>query len=371
LSLTSADKQNGITGFVEDKLTGARINFESRTIGGQLVSQIKNKDGYTLVEYIESQQEVVYPTPDSPPSLAWVPWLRVNGIEYNGYESDVVEEMKAIVSADNGELIRQLAIYLVLQVPGKDLEAERRALEVPYQAFQRFYDRSYRKTGLETETSSHNEAPSGESLVAKRKVGDDVILLPDGCKMPNCKFVDTSDYQLTDKGGFVVRSLSPRITLSHNYAGPGHTHDNDSEGITPMDDESQVGNCFGRCGRACGDWTHEWISRTEFDYTYCQDVQFPNDMPIDCSWMCCSEERREVGASGIAVHTAHGHVTLSSIAHDACCRNLFWGCWNPVCIALFPATVDCLIPGLGWDETWSYVGPLSEYYNYATGVCCN
>ncbi|HEU4386778.1 MAG TPA: hypothetical protein VFV34_03200 [Blastocatellia bacterium] len=370
LTVTTADRPNGITGFVENKTTGAKISFQSKRDGEQLVTRIRDKEGNTLIEYIESQQEIVNPAPGVPPVFEWVPWLRVNGIEYKGYEGEILDQMKAVVSNEAGELIRQLAIYVVLHASGEDLEPERRGLEIPYQALQRFYETSFRKTGVGIERSIGSGDLLSKAKPERRKHDDGFTLAPNGCEMPDCKFVETHDYQLTEQGGFVVKSLSPRLTLSHNFASRAEVPHSDDGGITLMDDGSQVGDCFGRCGAGCGDWTHDWIDRTEYDETYCQEVQFPPDLPIDCSWMCCVEERRLVGSSGIAVHTAHGKVTPGAIAHDWCCRNLWLGCWNPVCIALLPGAADCLIPGVGWDETWSYVGPHSDAYTYSTGNCC-
>jgi len=307
-----------------------------------------------------------------------VPWFRVNGIEHNGYEGQIVREMQSVASSEENELIRYLALYLVFHVPGGGLEPERRGLEVPYQAIQMFYEKSYKKARPGTEGRAELEAASvfsrqlpGASTTqntasAKNK---GFTVAPGGCKMPDCDFVDTLDYQLTEQGGFVVKSLPRRLTLSHNYATPDMHHDSDEGGIRPADDGGQVGDCFGRCGRECGDWTHEWISHTDTDYTYCRDVQFPPEYIIDCNLFCCVEERQLIMAQGIAVHTAHGKVTPGSIAHDWCCRNLFLGCYNPLCMALLPGAADCFTPGIGWEETWSYVGPHMESSDYRIGCC--
>ena len=379
LTITMRDPQIGISGFVEDSLTGARLNFESKRVGEQLSSRIMNKDGFTIIDYVEALTPVPHSEPGSPATIELVPWLRVNGVEHKGYEGQIVDEMKFVASSNEGELIRHLAIYIIFHAPGDDLSAERRGLEVPYQALQQFYDRSFKKMGSDSHDRAELEAagrvgqtPEGGLYTHRSEAPPpDFLLMPAGCKMPQCDYVDTHDYQLTEKGGFVVKNLSQRLPLSHNYGQPLRANSVDVEQIRPMDDGSQVGDCFGRCYAGCGDWTHEWISRTDYDEYYCAQVNVPPDMPMpDCSWMCCVEERRYVGSQGIAVHTAHGKVTPGSIAHDWCCRNLFFGCWNPVCIALLPGALDCLIPGVGWDETWSYVGPHSEIADYATGVCC-
>lgn len=374
LSISTADSEKGITGIVEDKVTGAKITFESKRAGNTLISKINNGDGVTLIEYIEAQQELAPPSPDGPMQLEWAPWLRINGVEYKGYEGEVVEEMKSLAVSPEGRLVRYLAFYLVFHFPGHDLEQERRGLEVPYQAIQRFYGRSYKK-----DWAADFGRAELEAAAINNKPAEDFQLVPADCRMPNCKFVDTLDYQLTEPGGFVVKSLSPRLTLSHNYARPepgGEHHDPAGiEGgrMALMDDDSQVGDCFGRCFAGCGGWSHEWIGSTVVDsYTYCFDSSGNGGGPgLDCSQMCCSQEREVMLVSGTAVHITSGHVTPGAMLHDACCRSTPLGCWlNLLCYVEALAAADCFIPGLGWDETWSYVGPHFEGYDQATGVCC-
>lgn len=382
LSLSSADRLSGITGVIEDKTAGVRVIFESRRVGDQLVAQIKNSDGYALFEYIEAQAELAASEPGSLPTSEWVPWLRVNGVEYKGYEGQVVDEMKAIASSEEAELIRYLAFFLVFHAPGDDLERERRGLEVAYQSIQGFYEKGYRKAAsaersrADLTAASHRMGALGAAKPKHEEPGGEFTLLPENCKMPDCVFVDTHDYQLTEKGGFTVKTLSVRLPLSHNYARPEMVHEEfEAADVRATDDGSQVGDCFGRCWAGCGDWTHEWISGPEIVVvnTYCQDVSSGYGdwgIGLDCSQMCCAWEHQVVSETGIAVHTAHGKVTLGAIAHDACCRNLFLGCLNPVCIALMIPATDCLIPGVGWDQTWSYVGPHGGAWDFTTGVCC-
>ena len=49
LSISTASSENGITGKVEDKLTGVKITFESKRVGESLSSKINNADGFTLI----------------------------------------------------------------------------------------------------------------------------------------------------------------------------------------------------------------------------------------------------------------------------------------------------------------------------------
>lgn len=373
LSISTADAGNGITGIVEDRVTGAKITFESKRTGDSLTSKINNGDGFTLIEYVEAQQELAPGANDGPMQLEWAPWLRINGIEYRGYEGQMVEEMKSLAGSPEGRLVRYLAVYLVFHAPGHDLEQERRGLEAPYQAIQRFFDRSYKK-----DWAADSGRAELEVAAINNKPAKDFKLVPADCRLPNCQFVDTLDYQLTEQGGFVVKSLSPRLSLSHNYARPepGGEHQGQVkiEGgrIVPMDDASQVDDCYGRCGPGCGSWSHEWIESAVVDnYTYCFDTSGNGGGPgLDCSQMCCSAEHEVYLVSGTAVHITSGHVTPGAILHDDCCRSVWLGCLNPVCYPAMLLAADCGIPGLGWDATWSYVGPHSEGYDQPTGVCC-
>jgi hypothetical protein len=228
-----------------------------------------------------------------------------------------------------------------------------------------------------------------------------------------CVYADTHDYQLSGEGGYVVKSLSPRLALSHNFAPPDlrgtddHHHDADAEAHakaqsekssykivktsatraratralrTPAprrrDDASQVGECFGRCGGGCGNWTHEIIGDPipMADYTYCQGPDPYGIMP-DCSSMCCSWERRVQSWAYLAVHTAHGNVTLGSKAHDSCVRALGWPAWlsslpGMPCFPALLLAADCAIPGVGEEHSWSYIGTTYDGYDSFTGNCC-
>src|SRR5262245_42666985 len=99
LTLSAADPGNGVKGVIENFRTGSKRLFESRKSGDQLIAQIKNKDGFTLVEYIESQQEMINAAAGESPKSEWVPSLRINGIEYSGYTAEIDNEIKAIVSS--------------------------------------------------------------------------------------------------------------------------------------------------------------------------------------------------------------------------------------------------------------------------------
>ena len=417
-TFTSADPQAGLSGSVADKKTGEAILFESKRDGDFLSSRISDQSGVTLVEYVEVERAPVTDPVTGVQSSEPVPSMRFGGIEYQELEGPVVEEMRQLAASPQGALVRMLAIYLFEYAPGHDLETERRGLEVPYQAMQKFY------------ASPAIEEYGGGDLVAAKQFGakrreatkdlkpartlEPLFADAADCELVQCTFADNHDYQLSEQGGYVVKSLSPRLVLTHNFAPPEsrkadehHDHEhakaaqrkagsasfiktsaaaslnfnaNSLKGVKPLvamprrDDDSQVGDCYGRCGAGCGGWYHTWVGEpvVMWDYTYCQGPDPDSWMP-DCSTFCCSWEKRVTSYSGLAVHTASGKVTLGSKAHDSCCRSLGGPCWllslGPCAPAALLA-IDCGIPGVGEEHTWSYIGPHGEGYDYHTGNCC-
>ncbi|HKG15994.1 MAG TPA: hypothetical protein VKB12_21920, partial [Pyrinomonadaceae bacterium] len=245
-----------------------------------------------------------------------------------------------------------------------------------------------------------------------RRDHEPIVAQPVDCEKYQCAYVDSHDFQLSSEGGYVVKSLSPRLPLSHNFAPPyvrgtdDHHHDDDAVAAAARgksknskykiirtsaaaraprapraprrrDDASQVGDCFGRCGPGCGDWSHQWIGDPVViaDFTYCEPPDPDSWMP-DCSTFCCSTERRVTSYAGTAVHTAHGKVTFGSVAHDACVRALGLPAWltslpGMPCFPELLLAADCyVIPGVGEEQTWSYIGPHAEGWDAYTGNCC-
>lgn len=323
-TFSAADTQAGLAGSVTDKSTGAAILFESKRDGDYLSARISDGTGGALVEYVEVERAPV---------------------------TDPVTAAARSFGAKRREAT-------------KDLKPAREA----------------------------------EPLHA-----DSV-----DCEQLQCVFADTHDYQLSEQGGYVVKSLSPRLVLSHNFAsrevrnGDGHSDHEYARaarrkgagadfikavfgakpvgGAMPLvaaarrDDESQVNECFGRCGAGCGGWGHSWVGEPTVmaNFTYCEPPD-PNGWAPDCSTFRCSIERQVVSYSGIAVHATSGKVTLGAKAHDTCCRDLGGPCWllslGP-CAPALALAADCGIPGAGAEHTWSYIGPHAEGYDYYTGNCC-
>jgi hypothetical protein len=424
-SFSVADPQGGIAGSVADKATGATILFESKLDGEYLSSRIFNRSGVTLVEYVEVERALVTDPLTGAQSFEPVPAVRFGGVEYQELRGPVVDEMRQLATSPEGALILTLAVYLAEYVPGHDLVAVRRGLEVPYQALQKFY------TSPAIEEYGGGDLTAAKQFGAKRREATKDLKPPEkaeplftdaaDCELFQCAFVDNFDYQFSEQGGYVVKSLSRRLVLSHNFAPPevrggeephDHTHD-DAEAahrrgrnpvfiktggtsvknfsarplraVKPLasmprrDDGSQVGDCFGHCGGGCGNWSHTWIGEPVLTthYTYCVGYDPDTPTPMGCGLVwCCSTQKEVVSYSGLAVHTASGKVTLGSKAHDSCVRALGWPAWlsslpGMPCFPALLLAADCAIPGVGEEHTWSYIGPHSEGYDYYTGVCCD
>ena len=413
-SFSSADETKGIAGAVADKSSGVTLLFESKRQGDALTTRIWNQAATTTIEYVEAERALVTDPTTGEQSYEPVPVLRFNGSDYKELKGPMAEAMGRFAASTEGELLRKLALYIVEYIPGEDLETERRGLEVPYQAMQKLFA-----------TPAINDYGGGELKAARhygakrlaetkdlphRHPHEPLVAQPVDCVKFQCVYADSHDYQVSAEGGYVVKSLSIRLSLSHNFAPPSvrgldEHHDVVSEAAAfkakntkykvikasatraraprarapaprRRDDASQVGDCFGRCGGGCGGWSHEWVGNpTEIaNWTYCQGMD-PDGIAPDCSSMCCSWERQILSYGGMAVHISGGKVTFGSIAHDSCVRALGWPAWlsslpGMPCFPELLLAADCAIPGVGDYQTWSYIGPHSEGYDVFTGGCC-
>ena len=293
---SSTDTQDGIVGGVADKATGAAILFESKREGENLTSRIKDLAGKTLIEYVEAERALVTDPLTRELSFEPVPVLRINDVQFLEMQGPIVDYMRNFATSPEGQLLRLLALYVVEYVPGEDLEMERRGLEVPYQAMQSFYEKLAidEYGGGELRAARNFGAKRSEAFKNKEfhKQHEPLVPQPVDCLQFQCLYVDNHDYQLSAQGGYVVKSLSPRLALSHNFApseirvedehhdhlkaelvkevklgrrgfkaAPSKSvksaHSVKAAPIKSLDDSSQVGDCFGRCGGGCGNWTHE------------------------------------------------------------------------------------------------------------------
>jgi hypothetical protein len=420
-AFSSADEAKGIAGAVTDKVSGVTLLFESKRQGESLTTRIWNRAGTTTIEYVEAESALVTNPSTGEQSFEPVPVLRFNGSDYKEMKGPIAEAMGRFAASTEGDLLRRLAFYIAEYIPGEDLETERRGLEVPYQAMQKLYATPAidEYGGGELKAARHYGAKRRDETknAPPRHPHEPLVAQPVDCEKFQCAYVDSHDYQLSTEGGYVVKSLSPRLALSHNFAPPevrgtDDHHDHEAAAAKAKglefkqtkvldysivktgaarapratrapraprrrDDASQVGDCFGRCGGGCGNWTHQWIGEPTVvaDYTYCAPPQWSDRIGVDCTMICCSLEKHLVSFAGTAVHTAHGKVTLGSIAHDACVRALGWPAWlsslpGMPCFPALLLAADCAIPGVGDEQTWSYIGPHTEIFDYFTENCC-
>jgi len=329
--VSRASPSSGIRGWVVGADT--RVRFESRVVDGLLTSRITARDGRTLWLYTESLgkrgEDALFMV---------VGQARFTGL----YTPDVKVEIDALARSPEGDLVRTLALEIESKTPGAALVTERRGLETAYQAIQQ----SYPGFG----------APQ---LFGAANVGD---------------------YLVTSKGEYVVKTQHPDAVFMANALPEDRRHEAEEaeeaaavakrgsirkaelSRVWQKDDPHIGDDCFGMCGKGCSDflgcgfegWSHEWIGQPTVTAG---------------PWTCECSRKQDGGScgypygaqrwdtSGDAIHTIRGRSSPGCIAHDWCCRNLL-GCWDPICIAIMPAALDCFIDG--WPVSWSYVGPHLE-----------
>jgi len=324
--VSQASSKSGLQGRVVGG--GTRIEFKSQIVDGLLTSSITARDGRTLWLYTESLggrgEDAVF--------------IVVGNARFLGsYTPEVRVEMEALALSPEGDLLRTLALELQEKASSAALVAERRGLETAYQAIQQSY------SGFGT-----------AQLFGA---------------------ADTPDYLVTSRGEYVVKTQHPDAVFIANTlqgehleeakaaAAAGTIKNGDLTKIFAKDDPHIGDDCFGMCGAGCTSswgcgfegWSHEWVGEPTVTVG---------------PWTCECSRKQDGGScgdpygaqrtdfNGTAVHTIRGRSSPGCIAHDWCCRNLFFGCWNPLCIAIAPAALDCFIDG--WSVSWSYVGPHYE-----------
>jgi hypothetical protein len=216
IELTAYDPVQGFVGQVIDEQRGVRLEFESNQKQGYLESIIRRPDGTAVIEYDEAEQVRVYHP--NPAVQIWEPnpSLRISGIRYRLLQGPVVPAMRKVARSADGDLIRYLAHALIFYAPGEDLTAERRGLELPYQAMQTRYDTPFVFSPTEMLAFARSlpvrTVASGRGGAASIDLG----LSPVGCDLPDCKIVSTADYAVVN-GGFHIFTQPIRLMLTHNH----------------------------------------------------------------------------------------------------------------------------------------------------------
>lgn len=325
LRVTQASTRTGLHGQVVRG--GTRIWFKSQIVDGLLTSSITARGGRTLWLYTESLGE------RGEDAL----FIVIGKARFTGsYTPEVQVEMEALALSPEGDLLRTLALELQDKAPGEALVAERRGLETAYQAIQHSY--------------------------------------PNFGAMQLFGAADTADYLVTARGEYVVKTQHPDAVFRANALTGEHREEAEAAAaaagksydpakVFEKDDPHIGDDCFGMCGKGCTDffgcgfegWSHEWVGE-------------PN--ATAGPWTCECSRKQDGGScgepygsqlwqfEGDAVHTIRGRSSPGCIAHDWCCRNSLFGCFDPLCIAIAPAALDCFFNG--WPVSWSYVGPHYE-----------
>jgi hypothetical protein len=300
ITISSADPIAGLRGHVASR-DGDVLAFESKVTDGVLHATITDRASNVVAAYTEDGVA----RPD----------LVINDIPYTmtgepGFDGALTE------LADHGDAIRTLAYDLVVVAPSGDLVRERRGLEVPFQAAQR---------------------PIG---VAAERAGDG------------------SDYYANEQM-FAVKTLDRRLILQQNWmdkerarlAGDDQGDNCATGGAGALgskpDDDSRVGDCFGRCGGGCGSWNH-YVTNIHSDYLYSYDIE-------NGGW--CNV----YSSTADYVHRTCGCAAHGCADHDYCVRTFCPD--DAACAFCWP---EAIWAGITWgsclfqaDKCWSYADPVA------------
>lgn len=369
----TADSGRLIKGTVSNRSTGSALFFEavehqSSRDGdpGLRSGTFRDQDGTLLVEYSEASQAPVYRNAELV-GYESVPILQFRGTLYSYDDEMTWRTMEEIASGPAGELIEYLALNVVFHAPSDGLVDLRRVLEVPFQAMQSLYDSSdITATARNMERLIESRSAQTSTSVERVEQLTEFTLFPSGCIETECEYLVTSDYVLSqdDVSGFVNRTLSQRLVLSHNYeaeaslsitntdtaqqisvttagqfspltpksaekpfsfdVGSGTKNNLDLEHLIPraawMDDEA--GDCRGRCGPGCGSWSCSSYNYSSLRYAYTR-----------CNSSTGWEERDYYTQSYTKVCSTTGSYSSYCRCHDDCMRGSTGGPFNIWCEA--------------------------------------
>jgi hypothetical protein len=356
IHIGSASPAEGIVGTIATASTV--VFFETKLDGATLRSVIRGNDGHQYWLYVEDLE-----SPDPPR-------VEIDGKPFTGgYGDEMKKTLQRIGESTEGELIRVLAFDLSSAAAAPDLVAYRRGLETAYQAMQSGYP-------AEVRTRPPHGQPNKKLFVRRNDTGEITAAEMTGSH--------TADYIFSQKGGYVVMTQHPRTVFINNFLSDDHELVRSSVGKLPINgnDDDQIGDgCFGMCGNGCSSgwscrgfqgWSHEWVTpptTTESALCYCNRPQEIIDP--DCSnFTPGSFKVTTHSTSGTAIHTITGWSSDGCRAHDWCCRTMWGGCFNPLCVAPgLVAEAECAA-GIGWQVSWSYVGPLGYSYSEYDGTGC-
>ena len=375
INISKATPNVGVTGFVENQTSHARIYFNSSH--NPLITKIETTERTVLFEYSE---ERLVPIGDSG-SVEPDPVLSVSGLNFLAGDSRNAVVAKDLALSSEGDLVRYLALYIIALLPDPVYQPERRGLELAYQAVQDGFPDLGTATKSDLSVDFRKYKSLFPSLFSE---------WPKDCRLKDCESISTSDYLISRGGGFVVKTSPIRLVLNHNFAergpvrNPKSTESNkvvrdlDNVPRTSQDpgkgtsarpdiesnanpDPNQVDNCFGRCGGGCGNWRFAQTG----NYTpitnptpYCSKPQFFCSPPAACN----SDLIDVTFYVYPGVWTATGKVTSACELHDACVRGSPLNIFDPFCEAAFgPQALADLLAGAGTDTTWTYQGQSESF----------
>ena len=344
-SAGSSDLIASIRGSVIDHQSGIWVDFDARESTDSIFGYIRDKSGNTLIAYEEIEQLSVVQSRTGSSGSEYLPRLYFMGVDYSISSDLSWEMMESVATSESGPLIRHLAMFISFHIPEIRLQNLRRALQVPFQAMQSLYDYSLAESPTESslETALHNLQRRAASTGVLRETLEKELALskhPVDCRFSECEVISTSDYIFSINGGYVNRTLSPQLILSHSYESNAPVIDKESlnsveykkqdtqiqfnvrlnldnpilpYSLTPRslawaDDEA--GHCLGRCGAGCGRW-----SCSRYNYSRRRNLR------TVCDYRTNYVVREYWEQDHTAYCTTSGLVTDYCLCHDQCARS--------------------------------------------------
>lgn len=298
LAVRAASAGEGIQGQLQRGATA--LSFSSRRYGDALEAVIRDASGVPLVEYREPGGGLmsIEGADGSALEVPRLPELRILGVPQGVSTPEGLAALQALAEGPEGELLRHLGLELVRAVPGRELMAERRGLEIPLQALW-----------------SHLPA---EATPAPRL---------------------TLDYEVGPYG-YLVLTQPPDLVLAVNRV---------QDRVSAHHDGGQVNDCLGRCGEGCTGgfpgvnpwpWPSEWTDTVGTRFLSQQEYRCMSSRNVLITWYATP-----------TTHSVTGWYTEACLKHDNCCRMNTLLCWTACNSLIEPVAVTA---STGEYRTWVY-----------------
>jgi hypothetical protein len=311
-TIKSASTEQGIRGRVRGLETA--IFFDSRREDGDLRTSIRDQKGEVLYEYQEfaDRHRVISGGEGTRLELPDPAKLKVMGVAIELAAGEGNASLRALATRPEGLLIRQLGLELIARVPGDQLAAERRGLELATQALWPFFETEER---------------------ARPRL--------------------TNDYEI-NAVGYLVHTQPETLVLGNNRVTPQ---------VALRHDDSRVNSCLGRCGEGCtGGFAGDLFYHSDW-----YDVAIPTFAAHQQIRCVSGEDWIDTWYAVSAVtHSVSGWWTPACQLHDNCQRSI-WPDWLAVVVCLPLTPLVPILDSLGEGRTWSYTDYTWSHESFNAG----